>query len=348
MIFQKFSLLFHHNLKQKKIITMLQLVLIISIGVLAVVVALVAQRKSKSPEKSWVYCLIDVALGPLRLFRLSFYKGGKINVDQIVKDAQKISKLTDYGGLEFVGQYKSIDVISTFHRSQKLTNLGFLAAKMEMTMAFAGRLKKIQYFKENPGIFNVPVRQPVFVTGLPRTGTTFLHRLLSLDPKTRAPLLWELVNSVPMAKITDSDEEKQKCRKKRRDWVAGKLEMRKFLGDDSLTHIHEIGADLPEECFMAMREEVPLLLQHLTSVYMDYDAVRYKLDFKAAYQFYKKILQLMSYQVGETTDPRRWTLKCPMHLSFTKEISSVFPDAKLIWYVVYGIHLLHDHVDVEM
>ena len=56
----------------------------------------------------------------------------------------------------------------------------------------------IRYLKQYPDILKVPVVSPVFVMGLPRTGTTLLHRLLSLDTKRfRAPLLWELLNPVP-------------------------------------------------------------------------------------------------------------------------------------------------------
>ena len=126
--------------------------------------------------------------------------------------------------------------------------MGYFAAQLELVSGFAARLKKIQYFKEYPDVFKVPVREPVFVTGLPRTGTTFLHRLLSLDPAVRAPLLWELLNAVPIAKPDASKEEKEKCRKKRRNLVDSALKKRDILGDDSLTHIHEIGADLPEVC----------------------------------------------------------------------------------------------------
>ena len=43
----------------------------------------------------------------------------------------------------------------------------------------------------------VPIRDPIFVVGLPRTGTTFLHRLLSLDPFARAPKTYELFDPVP-------------------------------------------------------------------------------------------------------------------------------------------------------
>lgn len=74
-----------------------------------------------------------------------------------------------------------------------MSNLGYISARIEMNMTWVGRLKLIQYFKDVPQLLDIPIRDPVFVMGLPRTGTTFLHRMLSLDPNVRAPLTWELL-----------------------------------------------------------------------------------------------------------------------------------------------------------
>lgn len=82
------------------------------------------------------------------------------------------------------------------------------------------RLKKIKYLKEfQTDILKIPIHNPIFIFGLPRTGTTFLHRLLSLDPSSRAPLLWELTNGTPLVPPTASKSEKLKCSHKRRDFV---------------------------------------------------------------------------------------------------------------------------------
>ena len=72
------------------------------------------------------------------------------------------------------------------------------------------------------------------------------------------------------------------------------------------------------------------MIQYLYTNYMvinDY----LKLDSTKAYQGYKNMLRLLSYQCGEAEAPRRWMLKCPIHLFYIKQIEAVFPDAKLIW-----------------
>ena len=101
-----------------------------------------------------------------------------------------------------------------------------------------------------------------------------------------------------------------------------------------MDHIHEIGADLPEECLMALTDEIPVHLSFIYSGYLNHEVFFTKIDYpkvKAAYLYYRKMLQLLSYQLGEEKNPRRWMLKCPIHLFYTKEISAAFPGAKFVW-----------------
>jgi hypothetical protein len=54
-----------------------------------------------------------------------------------------------------------------------------------------------------------------------------------------------------------------------------------------------------------------------------------------SYLYYRRALQLFTYQMNglgeDMYNPRRWMLKCPMHMFFIKELGKAFPDAKLIW-----------------
>ena len=88
---------------------------------------------------------------------------------------------------------------------------------------------------------------------------------------------------------------------------------------------------------MALSDEIPVHLSFLYSDYVNHDIFFSKIDHKRvkdAYLYYKKVLQLLSYQIGDTDKPKRWTLKCPIHLYYVKELAAAFPDAKLVWYVI--------------
>lgn len=287
----------------------------------------------KSPEKTLFNCFVNEVLGPIRFFKVGPYKFGNkqlTDIDLNMKYASKKVKLTDYGDNEFKAHFKAI-IESDVQKKQRYTNLGYIAAKIELSLNFVRRLRLIQYYKDVPKVLSVPVRKPVFVMGLPRTGTTFLHRLLSLDPAVRAPLLWELLNPVPEPlDYDDAPAAFEADRKKRSKFIKNIIASRKQMGDHALDHIHEIEHDLPEECLMGLSDSMPVMLQYIYSNYMNIDEYL-KLDSTKAYEGYKNMLKLLSYQIGEEKNPRKWMLKCPIHLFYIKQIAAVFPDAQLIW-----------------
>ena len=93
------------------------------------------------------------------------------------------------------------------------------------------------------------VKEPLFVIGLPRTGTTFLHRLLALDPAARYPETHELLDPLPA---------KDRSLAKRVRYWDKKLQLIKTLVPQ-IEAIHELGAREAEECLLALSVEVPLL-----------------------------------------------------------------------------------------
>jgi hypothetical protein len=177
--------------------------------------------------------------------------------------------------------------------------------------------------------------------------------LLSLDPQVRAPLLWELLAPVPHKTCTgtgnnldDVHASFEKDKQFRAQFIKKLMKTRKSMGDKAVEHIHEVEWDLPEECFMTLSDEIPCLVQYFYSAYVhekESEPLLRKQMVKA-YAHHKKYLQLLSYQANEgglsekdsdngwaTAQPKRWMLKCPIHLYYPEEIAKVFPDAKLIW-----------------
>jgi len=164
------------------------------------------------------------------------------------------------------------------------------------------------------------VPPPIFVMGLPRTGTTFLHRLLSLDPKSRSPLTYELFDPTC---CTGPDERKVIQKK-----VQGEIDqIHRII--PHLNTIHETHSMLPEECLPALGIDLPILFCTM-HVALDRDVkVLEDWDPLPGYKNYAKQLQIMTHIMKETD--KRWTLKCPMHLAFTKTLREAFPGARLVW-----------------
>ncbi len=302
--------------------------------VIAVFFALIRGRKY--PEKSFKNNLINVCLSPMRFFGLSVYKQGALTVTNARDYAiKKCNGLNDWGEGSTLLEYYERMMTSNFHKKQNFTNLGYISARIELNLTFVRKLKTVQYLKDVPSIKDIPVPAPVFVMGLPRTGTTHLHRLLSLDPKRRAPITWELLNPVPTVKPEagkkDFDKEAMQLDlDKRKKFIQKLVKQRQSMGDNALKNIHTIAYDLPEECLLAITDEMPLLTQFLYTDYMNIETFL-ALDSTQMYSWYKKQLQLLSYQIGESESPRGWMLKCPVHLFYIKIIGKIFPDAKIVW-----------------
>lgn len=151
---------------------------------IGIFVVLTYKRYARGNHKTLKNCAINVALGPLRYFRVGPYAYGDrmvTDIDISMKYAMKKTKLTDFGGTQFAEAYKRI-MNSPEQQREVYSNLGYISAKIELSMGWVRRLKVVDYMQRHKDVAAVPVRSPVFVMGLPRTGTTFLHRLLSLDP----------------------------------------------------------------------------------------------------------------------------------------------------------------------
>lgn len=169
-----------------------------------------------------------------------------------------------------------------------------------------------------------------------RSGTTFVHRLLSLDPRSHGPVTWEIVNGVPGVPTSASDDELERDRASRKEVMKQRVAQKLALGMKTVEQFHEIGYDLEEECLFGMNDEAPIGLHYIWCATVDkenYDASVSSSQIVRAYQSWKRQLQLMMFQRrGEQAkNPKRWVLKCPLHINYIKELAEVFPDAKLVW-----------------
>jgi hypothetical protein len=158
--------------------------------------------------------------------------------------------------------------------------------------------------------------RPVFITGLLRTGTTFLHNLLAHHPGLRAPRLWELMS------VADPRPPQMRI-----DECADYVE-RYYRAAPEFRAIHPLDPRLPEECHRltanSFRHFIYGLRYNVPS-YMDW------LDrqpMTAAYRFHQ--LQLYCLLSADPEPPGVVVLKCPSHLWHLDALARVYPDATVI------------------
>jgi hypothetical protein len=164
------------------------------------------------------------------------------------------------------------------------------------------------------------IERPIFITGLPRSGTTFLHRLLMEDPANRAPRVWQTIYPFPLAKQARGGRDDRPSRVARQLRIFEKLAP-EFRG------LHPLDADSPQEC-SEITAHVFRSLRFDTTYRIP--AYRRWLDSDShlpAYQFHKRFLQHLQHQ----QPGGRWVVKCPEHLFALDAIRAVYPDARLVF-----------------
>ena len=229
--------------------------------------------------------------------------------------AARQTELSDFGP----GKVEELLAVSCTSLTAEplMTPLGRYLRRAEILHWLRNRLHVLNEVKIDPALREGEIRQPIFIVGMPRTGTTLLQRLLVLDPANRSPLFWETTHlfPLPVDVTSPSDSRIRLAERNLRffDWVAPQIKT-----------IHESGAKLPEEC-------LGLLTQGLiTGIWIDQSEKTREWveaqDLSETYQLHK--IQLQILQRGTT--PRRWILKSPLHLLCLKWLLGTYPDATIV------------------
>ncbi|MCA1807097.1 MAG: sulfotransferase [Actinobacteria bacterium] len=264
---------------------------------------------------------------PVRLFNGAarilegFGRGRSSFVD--AEDAMLAAASKAAGGADDLGIDDFRDGLSVLLRAydeeSRLNPFGRWMVTQQLTALVRGRLESERWRRERPEIFGVEIRRPIFILGLPRTGTTALHALVAQDPANQALEYW--LAASPKPRPPRSDWEKDPRFKE----AAQGLGLTYWL-DPGLKAIHLLTADGPEEC--------RLLLQHTfrddsfecNATIPSYSRWYASCDMKPAYRRHRDLLRL----VGSTSPERRWVLKYPAHLRWLRALLEIYPDACIV------------------
>jgi hypothetical protein len=212
-----------------------------------------------------------------------------------------------------------MELTAALDAESTLSMFGRLSVRWDFIRLLRNADMVLSAHRRNPALGASPVAAPVFILGLPRSGTTFLHALLAEDPENLVPRNWQTIYPAPRPPNFAP------ARDKRSNTVDGQLKFFAGLAPD-FPAVHPVTADSPQECseitahvFQSLRFDttfrVPSYLRWLDNR-----------GHRAAYAFHKQFLQFL--QAGLT--PRRWVLKCPDHVFAIDEILETYPDARFI------------------
>lgn len=236
----------------------------------------------------------------------------------LVSAAERITGLSDWGDEEFRPQFRML--LETYKNDADLTLIGRYLTRMMFLRALINRLRIQDTLKRHPEIEALPLRRPIFIIGLPRTGTTLLHNLLAQDPSARVPRYWELLYPCPLVVGQPQAKDPRRRRIQLVNWM-----IRQSL--PALRRIHLSGALDPEECIILLQNQFIDFLPLSLAGGAPYRHWLVHHDMIPDYRYYRRQLQLLlSRQLGEPC-----VLKSPCHLFWLDALLTVFPDAGLVW-----------------
>ena len=210
-------------------------------------------------------------------------------------------------------------LLRSYDEESHLNPFGRWMVTQQLTGLLRGRLEAQAWRTKRPEIFDAPVTRPIFILGLPRTGTTALHALVARDPANQVLEYWLAASPKPRPPRAEWESDP------RYKEAAQGLGLTYWL-DPGLKAIHLLTADGPEEC--------RLLLQHTftddsfecNSTLPSYSKWYAACDMRPAYRRHRDLLRL----VGADTPQRRWVLKYPAHLRWLRALLEVYPDACIV------------------
>src|SRR5215831_3151183 len=241
-------------------------------------------------------------------------RSAPIIASDLIETAKRRCGLDDFGPGDFFEALSRL--LGSCQDEARLNLVGKIALKTDVLETLCARLQMEQDRQLYPDITRQEIREPLFIVGLPRSGTSVLQRLLEADPEHRSPLMWEVRSPSPPTR----DDERRRIQRATQssnffNWLV-----------PTFRYAHTVGAEVPQECVSLMTPT--FLSDQFDAMYYvpSYRSWFFRQDLRPAYQYHRRFLQHLQFR----QPARRWILKAPTHMFAMPALLSVYPDALFV------------------
>ena len=210
-------------------------------------------------------------------------------------------------------------LISALQEEAELSAFGQLAVRFDALRCLDNQLHLDAAEEADPGVLERRIVRPIFITALPRSGSTFLHSLLALDQAVVVPRSWQLIYPYPSRRMLGR-------RDNRRQRVARQFALFRLLSPE-LVGMHPLEADTPQECTDITAQVFQSLRFDTTYRIPSYRDWMDRNGHDMAYRFHRRFLQHLDAQ---SAPGKRWVLKSPDHVFALDALCNTYPDAHIV------------------
>jgi len=242
------------------------------------------------------------------------------NRQSLIEEASQLTELNDFGNTWF---FDHIDhLIAALNTEARLTTEGSYGAQAMIVGALSNRLRHIALIKAHPEILEEDVQVAVMVTGLPRTGSTMLHRMLASSKGMTGVRWYEAQNYAPFpGEIRADASQRLNAARNILDFMLGKL--------PELMSIHPMSIDQPDEEVIILGQLFSSTMAEASYYVPSYARWLALQDPTPGYQDLHQILQSLQWQ-DPSREGKAWVLKTPGHLVALDTAMAIFNTAKIV------------------
>lgn len=240
-----------------------------------------------------------------------------MTLDEILHDARERTGLADPDRDSW---REGLEILLRDHRNAHVLSAGgWERLRARYVDALAARMAVDDYIRRDPAVTAVPIVRPVFILGMPRTGTTMVSGMMDADPQNRSLLKWEAYNVAPPAAPGSTRTDPRCIAEKAKDELIIKANPKGAAQ-------HFEAGDGPTECVHLLAHDFKSLMLAVVSNTPTYHDWILFCEMASAFEHRKRVLQIL-----QSTNSGRWVLKMPSDSLFIRTLFATFPDARVIW-----------------
>lgn len=225
--------------------------------------------------------------------------------------------LTDFGNNAYLAPLRFL--LQVYDNEAHFTPAGRERAFDLVVQSLVGRLVSEKGWRDHPECLETEIRRPLVITGIPRSGTTALHKLMFMDPQFQGLEHW--LSRTPVV------------RPPREQWESHPLYQRSLAALDAILNdqpllkaAHGQAVDEVDECYNLLMQSFVVGTFSSMAHAPSYDTWYYAQDETPSYRRFLDNLKL----IGSQENDRRWLLKNPNHIFAIDALLNVMPDAMIV------------------